>query len=201
MSINPETQQFFNRFPKRSFEKGDILMRPGDGQTTYYIAAGTIIQYDISETGDKLIVNTYKEGAFVSLLGILCESKVDFFFEAQSKVTVHAAPSRDVAAFLRSSPEVTFETLERLVRGTDGMLHRLARAMEGGAELRILQELRIIQARFGHTGESLSVTMSELGAQTGLARETVSRALKKLREAGVITSSRGRITLIDKDHR
>lgn len=197
MNTHPEVDQFFNHYPERTFDKGSIVMHPGDGEKAYYLIKGSVIQYDISEAGDKLIVNTYKEGAFISLLGILCETPVDFFFEARDAVTARVAPSKDVAAFLRDHPGVVYETLERLVRGSDGLLHRLASMMAGGAELRILQELRIMQARFGRPGSSVAVTMSDLGAQTGLARETVSRALKKLRERGAITSTRGRITLTD----
>lgn len=194
--INPAVDTFFDRYPERSYEKGSTIMRPGDGIKAYYIVSGSIIQYDISSAGDKLIVNTYKEGAFIPLLTIVCGTPSDFFFEAYSQTTVRVAPSKEVATFLKHSPDITYETLERLVRGTDGMLHRIASMMDGGAEMRILQTLQIMQARFGHPDGSVSVTMSELGAQTGLARETVSRALKKLRIAGAISSSRGRITIL-----
>ncbi len=198
MNTHPDVDQFFSRYPERTFDKGSLLLRPGDGDKAYYLTKGSVIQYDISEAGDKLVVNTYKEGAFISLLGILCETPVDFFFEARERVSARVAPSKGTAAFLRTHPDVAYETLERLVRGSDGLLHRLASMMAGGAELRILQELRIMQARFARPDHSVAVTMSELGAQTGLARETVSRALKKLRASGAITSSRGRITLSDK---
>ncbi len=195
MHTHPDVNQFFSHYPERRFDKASLLLRPGDGDKAFYLVKGTVSQYDISDAGDKLVVNTYKEGAFISLLSILCATPVDFFFEAQSNVTARVAPAKDVATFLRAHPDVVYETLERLVRGSDGLLHRLASMMAGGAELRILQELRIMQARFGRPDHSVAVTMSELGAQTGLARETVSRALKKLRASGTITSSRGRITL------
>lgn len=181
----------------RTFDKGSLLLRPGDSDKAYYLAEGVVIQYDISDSGDKLVVNTYKAGAFIPLPDIICALPASFFFEAQSSVTAHVAPSHEVAAFLRAHPDIVYETLERIVRGSDGLLRRLASIMAGGAEVRILQELRIMQARFGRPDRSVAVTTSELGAQTGLARETVSRALKKLRASGIITSSRGRITLSD----
>ena len=77
---------------------------------------------------------------------------------------------------------------------------RLARAMEGSAENRILQELVIMRSRFFEGGKEIAVTDTDLAVKTGLARETVSRTLKKLDAEGVIRSRRGKITISDSYH-
>lgn len=189
------TKDFFATYPMRSYGKGELLLRPGDDGIVQYIESGLVVQYDISERGEKLAVNTYKPGTFLYLPNILGQSDITFFFEASIATVTRRAPRTDFTKFLTKQPNVVYDTLTRLTRGTDGMLRRLAGTMEGGAEARVLQELKLLQARFPRTGGKVAVTIVELAALTGLARETVSRAVKKLRESGAIDLAGGKFTI------
>lgn len=189
------TKDFFAAYPERAYAKGELLLRPSDSGMVYYIESGVVVQYDISERGEKLVVNTYKPGSFLYLPNLLGQSDINFFFEASEQVVARRAPSRDVAAFIAQQPGVAYDTLVRLTRGTDGLLRRLAGTMAGGAEARVLQELKLLQARFPRAEGKVAITIVELAAQTGLARETVSRAVKKLRETGAVSVARGKFTI------
>lgn len=189
------TKDFFAAYPLRSYGKGELLLRPGDDGMVQYVETGLVVQYDISERGEKLAVNTYKPGTFLYLPNILGQSDISFFFEASVATTARRAPRADFTKFLQQQPSVVYDTLTRLTRGTDGILRRLAGTMEGGAEARVLQELKLLQARFPRAGGKVAVTIVELAAQTGLARETVSRAVKKLRESGAIDLAGGKFTI------
>ena len=189
------TKDFFAAYLERAYAKGELLLRPGDSGIVYYIESGVVVQYDISERGEKLVVNTYKPGSFLYLPNLLGQSDINFFFEASEQVVARRAPSRDVAAFIAQQPGVAYDTLVRLTRGTDGLLRRLAGTMAGGAEARVLQELKLLQARFPRAEGKVAITIVELAAQTGLARETVSRAVKKLRETGAVSVARGKFTI------
>lgn len=197
MTVESALQTFFARYPTRMYEKGEVLIRPEDKPAAYYITQGLVVQYDIAENGSKLILNTYKPGAFISLAYILNDIPSQFFFEASEHTSVHITPRRDVVAFLEENPAVMLDTLARISRGGDGMMLRLARAMEGSAEERILQELQIMKRRFFNDSDTVTVTETDLAIKTGLARETVSRALKKLGHKGVIRSQRGTITFLE----
>ena len=189
------TKDFFAAYLERAYAKGELLLRPGDSGIVYYIESGVVVQYDISERGEKLVVNTYKPGSFLYLPNLLGQSDINFFFEASEQVVARRAPSRDVAAFIAQQPGVAYDTLVRLTHGTDGLLRRLAGTMAGGAEARVLQELKLLQARFPRAEGKVAITIVELAAQTGLARETVSRAVKKLRETGAVSVARGKFTI------
>ena len=189
------TKDFFAAYPERAYAKGELLLRPGDSGIVYYIESGVVVQYDISERGEKLVVNTYKPGSFLYLPNLLGQSDINFFFEASEQVVARRAPSRDVAAFIAQQPGVAYDTLVRLTHGTDGLLRRLAGTMAGGAEARVLQELKLLQARFPRAEGKVAITIVELAAQTGLARETVSRAVKKLRETGAVNVAGGKFTI------
>lgn len=197
--MNPpeKIKEFFADYPLRVFKNGDLLLRPGDEKTVLYIEEGVVSQYDISAAGEKLVVNIYKQGAFVPLPSIVAGLPVDFFYEADGNVMARLAPQEQVRSFMIHDNEVLYDTLTRLSRGSDGLLKRVARMMEGGAEARILHELGVLRARFPSSDDSIKVTITQLSEQTGLARETVSRAVKKMREKGVITVVAGRFTLRD----
>lgn len=196
MNAAEKIAQFFHHYPERTYQKGDVIIQAGSVPPAYYIVEGSVAQYDISESGDKLIVNIYKAGAYISLASILNSLPSDFFFEASSDVVARQAPAKAVATFLKQNIDVTYDALARISRGSSGLMLRLARVMEGDAEGRILQELEIMRKRFAHDSAEVKITKSELAAQTGLARETVSRALKRLSTQGIIKSGRGTIELL-----
>lgn len=196
--VQAKLRDFFSSYPTRIYQKGDVLIQAGDKPPAYYITKGVILQYDIARNGDKLIVNMYKPGAFISLASILSDIPSDLFFEAAEHVNAQIAPSADVVTFLKDNPDVTYDALTRISRGGNGLMLRLARAMEGSAEGRILQELTIMQARFQSRDGAIVITETELAAQTGMARETISRVLKKLAAKELIKTSHGKIMINNK---
>lgn len=200
MAASNTIQSFFSNYPVHLYKKGEVLIQTGDTPAAHFILSGLIIQYDIAKNGSKLIVNTYKPGSFISLASILNDIPSAFYFEATESTRTQVAPRAAVVEFLKDNPATVYDTLVRITRGGDGLMLRLARAMEGGAEDRILQELVIIQNRFMNSETTITITDTELATRTGLARETVSRTLKKLDAEGIIHSSRGKITLSDTLH-
>lgn len=196
---NSKLHDFFQAYPVRIYKKGEVLIQAGETPPAYYISKGVVLQYDISHSGDKLVLNMYKPGACIYIASILNNIPAELYFEAADYVTVHEAPAEDVLQFLQENPAVVYDALARISRGSIGLMHRLARAMEGSAEGRILQELHIMQSRFSTDG-TIRISDTELAAQTGMARETVSRSLKKLDAKGLIKASRGTITLLNIHH-
>lgn len=200
MTASEKIQTYFSSHPTHIHKKGELLIQAGDMAAAHYIVSGLVTQYDIAKNGTKLIVNIYKPGSFISLAGILNNIPAAFFFEAAEPTRTHVAPSADVARFLKDNPDIVYDALTRVTRGSDGLMLRLARAMEGSAEDRILQELVIMQSRFTNGDRTIPVTDTDLATRTGLARETVSRTLKKLDAEGVIRSSRGKVILSDEPY-
>ena len=186
---------FFADYPLRTYVKDEVIVRPGENTKAMYIVSGAVAQYDISKSGDKLVVNLYKPGAFLSIATTLTDMPEEFFFEATEPVVVHVAPKKELAKFLAENSDVALDALARISRGSSGLMLRLARVMEGSAEGRIMLELEIMKARFAGKDAGVAITEARLAAQTGLARETVSRALKRLKSSGAITAERGRIFL------
>jgi CRP-like cAMP-binding protein len=163
-----------------------------------YLESGTVGQYDISESGNKLMLTIYKPGAFFPMAHAVNNTPNRYFFEALEPVTVRQAPAAEAVAFVREHPDVLFDLLQRLYRGMDGLLGRLAQLMAGTAQGVLTFELSIMRDRFGEKnpgGTFVKVTAAQLAAQTGLARETVSRELHRCAQTGMLEVVKGGILI------
>ena len=158
--------------------------------------------YDITTEGNKAMVNIYKPGAFFPISSVVNSTFNNYYFEAITDVSVRQMSSELVEDFLRENPLIVYDLLKRLYRGVDGLLRRMVLLLGETANTRLLYELFLYADRFGRKqldgSMILDITAKELAQQTGLARETVSRELKKLKELNVLLVERGQITLLSR---
>lgn len=191
---------FFTKFKKQHYKKGEILIRADEEPSgIFYLQEGLIKQYLLTKKGEELVVNMYKPGSFSPMSWAINNTDNAFYFEAVIPSEIYKAPKEKVVAFLKENPDVVFDLLSRVYRGTDGLLLRMAYLMSGDAYERLITELIIHVKRFGHANEngSITITVSEkdLADRAGLTRETVSRELKKFKEKNLAIYSRGIITI------
>ena len=101
---------------------------------------------------------------------------------------------------MQNNPDVLFDLLSRVYRGTDALLKRLVVSARNVAVNRLAFELLVESYRFGVRQDDnkcfVKIKQSVLAARSGLARETVSRELHKL-EADGLVSFKDRGILID----
>ena len=204
--MNPDAgrrvKTFYAPYKLKAYKKGEVILWP-DTEVLLLVSLiedGAIAQYDITDSGDKVVVNIFKKGAFFPVSSAINHSPNQYYFEAMTTSTIRQAPPKDVEFFLQNSPSVTYDLLQRIYHGTDGMIGRLALLLNGTANARLLYELFILGDRFGvrllNGGIEIEITSAEIAQQTGLARETISRELKLLKEQQRVTVSRGKITLL-----
>lgn len=182
---------FFQQFPRREFEKGKILIHPEEEiSDVYYIVEGQVVQYDISPSGNEVVVNAFKPPAFFPMSQAINGTPNHYFFEATTNVVAHQVPAKKAALFVRQNPDVMFNLLQRVYRGTDGILRRMAHLMGGSARSRLLFELLNAAQRFGRpvAGAQINIALTEydIAKRSGLSRETVSRTISELKESGIV---------------
>jgi len=200
-AIHSKVAIFFSAYPARTYRKGDMVIFADDTvPSIYFLESGLVVQYDISDAGDQVTLNTFKSHAFFPVSSALNTAPNRYFFEAITPATARCAPAEAVLTFLQENPDVVLDLLSRVYRGTDGLLRQLMQLKSGTAEHRLLLEICIIAQRFGEqlADGSFTVLMTEnqLAQQTGLARETVSRALAALTEQHLVDSSKRGVVLV-----
>lgn len=195
MTIAQKVAEFFEQYRMVRFEKGEVLVQadtnPGG---IFYIVSGQVVQYDISPTGDRIVVNVFKEPAFFPMSWAINKTPNHYIFEAFTDVAARKAPPDAVVEFLKQNSDVTFDLLARVYSGTDGLQRRMVYLMENDAQKRLLMELLISAERFGEPLANGSIFIAlhegELAARVGLARETTNRALRDLKSEGLLKVTR-----------
>lgn len=168
-----------------------------DGVT--FLVEGSIEQYDITPDGNKFIVNVFKPPAFFPMSWAINKTPNNYFYGTATDVRLKRASPEEVTAFLKANPDVLYDLLSRVYKGTDALLHRLVLMARGMASSRLIFELLIEGYRFGEKIDDnkilVHIKLHVLAARGGLARETVSRELHKLEETGLISRTKQGIIL------
>lgn len=203
-AIAHKVDAFFAQYPTISYEKGKMLLHAHDNPThVYHLVEGRVKQYDISFRGDEVVLNMFKPPAFFPMSYAINRNENVYFFQAETDLELQKAPIDDTVAFLKAHPDVLFNLLARVYRGTDGLLGRLAHLMAGSARSRIMYELLVQGRRFGKPyvdgGVLIPANESEIGSMSGLARETVNREINKLKSDGFIAVTKNEIVIKDLD--
>jgi len=200
-AIAEKIEKFFSQYQIHQYHKGQILIHAHDEpQHVFYLVSGKVKQYDISYRGDEVVLNIFKPPAFFPMAYAMNKTVNHYFFEAEADVELRLAPIDEAISFIKANPDVLYNLLSRVYSGMDGLLGRLAHLMAGSARSRVMFELLIECRRFGTPDGSrvvVSLTETDIGTHAGLARETVSREVRKLKEEGLISLTKNTIVVND----
>ena len=200
INIQEKLDSFFKEFNNKKYKKGEILISAGEAPSgIFYLKDGIVKQYAISSKGDELILNIFKENSFFPMSWAINDTPNNYYFEAVTNVEIQHAPKYEVIKFIKSSPEVIYNLLSRVYKGTDGLLMRMVHMMASSAYTRLVTELLIQSKRFGKKGSDgqieLIISEKELAAESGMTRETISRELKLLKDKKLVTLNTKLITI------
>lgn len=189
--INNKLKVFFSQFAHKHLNKGEILIYSGTiPSSVFYLEKGYVKQYTINEKGTEIVLNIFKPYAYFPMSNAVNNTRSEYYFEADSEIDVWVAPVEKVIKFIQKNPEVLYDLLQRVFKGTDGLFQRMNYLMSGRAYFRLIIELLIQAKRFGEKIENdvykIVFTEGDLAAYSGLTRETVSREMRVLKEKGLV---------------
>lgn len=194
---------FYSTYKLQNLKKGEILIRAFENPNSiYYLEEGWIKMYSITKNGDELILNVFKPNSFFPISLAINNNKNNYFYESMTPVKIRIAPDEKVVDFIKSNPDVLFNLLQRIYKGLDGILLKMEYAMSNDAKSRLILELIIQAKRFGNNDKnsySLNISVSDLALSVGLARETVSRELKSLKNKNLISINNKILTITNLD--
>lgn len=201
-SSQQKVTQFFKQYPLKKYKAGDVLLHAGNKpEYIYYIIHGQIKQVEVTKSGSELVLNVYHAPAFFPITAALQDAKNVYRLETVEDTLIQRAPVKDVVEWLKAEPSVTFDLLMRIQIGIQGMLRRMAYAMSGTAQEKLTSELLINGERFGvpyKDGFILKLSINEIAARCGMARETASRELSKLKEQDLVQVKNSTLVVADK---
>ena len=205
-NIVKKLECFFSKFKLEEYKNGQILIQASEEPSgIFFLKKGIVKQYITSKDGLETTLNIYKPFSFFPMTWALNDSANRYSFEtASKKVTVYRAPKKEVINFLKSEPEVLYDLAKRAFSGIEGLLSRMEYLMSGNAAARLIIVLIILARRFGQeqdgkTQIKLILTEKEIASQAGLARETVSREIQKLKAKNLISYNSKILTILNID--
>ena len=195
-AVDQKIELFFGKYKSHKYKKNHILVHAQQEPSAIFnLVSGQVRQYDISDQGDKVVVNVFKPPAFFIMSWAINKTPNQYYLETATEVIVRKAPPDEVIEFLKNNNDVLFDLLSRVFLGTDVILRRMAHLMGGNAHSRLIYELILEANSFGETQKDGSIFiplhLNELAARSGLSRETASREIGKIKDLGISVNRKG----------
>lgn len=200
--VGKKIESFFAKHKHNFYKKGEVFIRASyDPTGVFYLQSGYVKQYIISKKGDEIIVNIFKPPSFFPMSWAINNTSNSYFFEATTPIDVWRAPREEVVTFIKNNPDVLYDLTSRVYTGTDALLTRMVYLMSGSAYLRLIAELIISAKRFGkkgaHNSYTIKISEKDIGCESGMTRETVSREIKILKNKNLVTLKKNILIIHD----
>lgn len=181
---------FFNKYSLKTFAKREVVIQPS-GNRIFFLTKGVVRMFCLSKEGVELTINIYRPYSLFPLSLLLNNRQDKYTYNALTEVAGYFASKNALKNFIKKNPEVLFDLLKRIYKGLEGFFKHLEMLLSKDANKRIINQLVVYAKRFGQKNQDkiifdLHLTHHQLASQTGLARESVSKELKKLQNKGLI---------------
>lgn len=202
--MEPEIQKllysFFDKFDLKSFAKGKTIIKPTSGKI-FFLTKGAVKMLGLSKKTEDLTLNIYKVYSLFPI-SLIFNMQNKYTFKSLTETQGYFAPKKDFAKFIIKNPTVLLDLLKRIYQGLDGFFMLSEALLSGNAFYKVLVHLIIHAKRFGQKNQDTitfdwPLTHHQLASQTGLARESVTRQIKKLQNKGLVGYSGKKLFIYD----
>lgn len=176
----------------REYSKGDLIFREGsNGNTLYFIDKGKIKLFGYTKHGKEQILHILSDGEFFGELDLLRDSNYKFNSMAISDCKVCSLTKDELKNIIMKRPEIGIKILgimaDRL-RETESLLQNVT---NNDGDSRIAYLLVQLAEKYGekigdYINIDLPIQRDDMANYTGVARETISRKLKKFQNENLI---------------
>ena len=179
---------------------GRILYRPGETSSVlFFVKTGTIQLYHLSTDGRKLITATLEDGACFGEQLLCGQHTYTSFAEATTASFLYQINKTDIEDLLTRHPAIACALLQMIGQHLVQMEARLVNTTFKSVTARLAGLLlQLAQPQIEQQCEEIVVSgfsHEELADRLGVYRETVSAALRELREINAIKLGRKHITI------
>lgn len=184
--------ELVNMSSHEDYKKGDIICSPNDKSSQLFIInEGSIKIYTYTNEGKEQILHILKEGDFFGELSLFRDEYYDFYASPLGNVKLCIFTQNDIKILIGKYPEISFKILEVFSERISKLQKLVETLATNDAESRIINLLLDLSKEGGSPNkEGIEITLpmskEDMGNYTGVARETISRKLKKLEEEGLI---------------
>jgi CRP/FNR family transcriptional regulator len=187
--------------PAVARREGDALIRTGEDSTVIYrLESGWVARTRELGDGRRQIVTVFLPGDLMGVKSMLLERQPDMI-ECLTSASVRSIDHQRLRDLIAQDGAVAMRVMFQLAEDERRLHNWIAALGRGHADERIATLLLDLRGRLSRVGlaagESfhLAMTQQEIADHLGLTLVHVNRVLRRLREAGVVTVSRGVVTI------
>ncbi|TDX48360.1 Crp/Fnr family transcriptional regulator [Orenia marismortui] len=188
------------------YDKGDNIFFEGlEGNTLYIINQGQIKLFKYTKDGKEQILHILSDGDFFGELNLLKGGEYHFNAEAITTAKLCTLTKDKMKSIVLEYPEIGLKIMEVLGERISNLETLAQNLATNEVEVRIANLLLDLEDKYGQeTAKGVEmkvpITREDMSNYTGVARETISRKLKKFEEEGIIKLvGNKKIVIIDKD--
>ena len=180
---------------ERPFEPGEFIFWEEDTPDWFYVVAeGRIKVIKHSSSGKDIIIAFFGPGEMFGEVAVFENKPYPASAQAITKTRVCGIRREDFLRFLAGRPHIALRIINILsgrLRDAQGRLRDLAGER---VEQRLALTLLMLSSKLGAT---LPFTREEIADMAGTTTETAIRLMSRLKDGGIIRSSRGKITILN----
>lgn len=176
----------------KSFKKGETIFFEGKkADTLYLINKGKIKLYKYTKDGKEQILDILSEGDFFGELNLFKEGIYSLNANTVEATKLCTLTKEKMREIILKRPEIALKILE-VVGERLSKLETLAQNLAtNDVEVRIANLILDLKEKYGRNTSNgvevkLPITREDMSHYAGVARETISRKLKKFEEEGII---------------
>lgn len=197
-----ETLAHFHR-RRRTFAEGHELIHEGQkNQSVYILAEGWACSFKMLPNGARQIVDCQVPGDFLGLRSVLLRT-TDHSVQAATRIEASEVLITDILDGFATAPRLAAAVLWAASRDEAMVVEHLVNLGRRSAEVRMAHFLLELGARLklvgrgDQTGFDCPLTQYHLADTLGLSAVHVNRVLRQLREQGLMTFQKGRVSFDD----
>jgi len=185
----------------RSYERGEVIFREGDGgDTCYVIRSGAVVLTRGDDSGHEVALAELRRGSMFGELALFGGERRSATATTVEETDAVALTGADVERLVRSHPEMALAMLSSMaarVRQTnERLLQRSFQTVPGRVAGALLKQVVARQAEGAPDQDVLvRATQAEIASLAGTSRESASRFLATLEREGVVALGRGKVTV------
>jgi CRP-like cAMP-binding protein len=205
VALSPADLSTLARFDqrRRTFLSGHQLVHEGQRNASAFVLSdGWVCSYKILPDGERQIVDFQIPGDFLGLRSILFRTS-DHTVEAITRIQASEVLASDIFDAFNNAPRLATAVLWAASRDEAMVVEHLVNLGRRPADVRMAHFLLELATRLylvgvgDRTGFTCPLTQYHLADALGLTAVHVNRVLRLLREAGLVTFQKGRVTFND----
>lgn len=188
----------------RKYSKGTIIFSEDEEARGFFVViSGRVKVYKLSPEGKEQILHIISPGQTFAEAALFDDSTYPAFAESLAETRVLYFPKESFLNLIRRNPQISLNMIGSLSHWLRKFVNLVEELSLKDVSARLSKYLLDLSAQSGRSSKrgieiKLEINKGQLASQLGTISETLSRALRKLRDKGIIEVEGKRITILQR---